>query len=81
MPTSVPVVPHHGATVGNRAGLDARLVHLLKRVELVLSVRRERRMLSALDDRELADLGLGRCDAEREAGRGLFDLPQDRLCR
>lgn len=45
---------------------------------LALRVRRERRQLAALDDAQLADLGLTRADAERESRRGLFDIPAHR---
>jgi len=65
-----------------KAGFIARgktqLFRLFAAVELALQVQRERRMLRALDDRALKDLGLnGRADAE--ASRAFWDLPRDRL--
>jgi uncharacterized protein YjiS (DUF1127 family) len=51
-------------------------VSLVSRVAKALAVRRERRALLALDDRMLADVGLSRTDAYREAHRPLFDLPR-----
>lgn len=48
---------------------------LISRVAKALAIRRERRALMTLDDRMLADVGLSRTDAYREAHRPLFDLP------
>jgi uncharacterized protein YjiS (DUF1127 family) len=48
----------------------------ISRVAKALAIRRERRALLALDDRMLADVGLSRTDAYREAHRPLFDLPR-----
>ena len=45
---------------------------------LARRVARERRALAGLDARELADIGLDRETARREAGRGLLDLPPAR---
>jgi uncharacterized protein YjiS (DUF1127 family) len=39
---------------------------------------RERRMLAALDDAALKDIGLSRADVERETGRSPLDLPRRR---
>lgn len=41
-----------------------------------LDVARQRRRLLALDERMLKDIGLSRSDAEREARRGFWDIPQ-----
>ena len=41
-----------------------------------LDVARQRRRLLALDERMLKDIGLSRSDAEREAHRGFWDIPQ-----
>ena len=49
--------------------------NLLGRVSKALTVRRERRALMALDDRMLADVGLSRADAYREAHRPFLDVP------
>lgn len=48
---------------------------LLDRVSFALRVRRERQALQTLDDATLKDLGLSRTDVQREAMRGMFDLP------
>ncbi|MEM0922004.1 MAG: DUF1127 domain-containing protein [Pseudomonadota bacterium] len=42
----------------------------------MLTVSAERRHLARLSDRELADIGLDRVDAEREAARPFWDLPR-----
>ena len=55
-----------------------RLARIFAALELAIAVRRERRMLRALDARALKDLGLnGRADAE--SSRAFWDLPRDRL--
>jgi uncharacterized protein YjiS (DUF1127 family) len=58
------------------AGYVGRLVLAL---ELAMQVRRERRMLAALDDRALKDVGFQRGEAQVEAQRSFWDLPNDRL--
>jgi len=58
-----------------RRGLAGQMVLTLV---LALRVRRERRQLAALNDAQLADLGLTRADAQRESRRGLFDIPAQR---
>lgn len=45
------------------------------------SVRRERQMLASLDDRMLKDIGLTRADANLEAARPSWDVPDSRLPR
>lgn len=40
-------------------------------------VARERRHLEALDDRFLADIGVDRIEARREAMRSFWDLPRE----
>lgn len=40
------------------------------------AVRRQRKALLALSDETLTDLGLTRAQAQREAHRGLWDLPR-----
>jgi uncharacterized protein YjiS (DUF1127 family) len=60
------------------APVAAPAVHgLVGRIAAALSVRRERRALMALDDRMLADVGLSRADAYREAHRPFLDVPAD----
>ena len=52
---------------------------LIKLMQLVWQVRRERNRLAALDHNTLAGMGIHPGDARREAQRGLFDLPKSRL--
>ena len=52
---------------------------LILAFELALQVRRERRMLSSMDDRALADVGFNRSHAHTEAQRSFWDVPIDRL--
>ncbi|PKU23308.1 DUF1127 domain-containing protein [Telmatospirillum siberiense] len=49
---------------------DRLLLRTWARVEAALARRRERRRLLGLDDHLLKDIGLSRCDAHREAGKG-----------
>ena len=42
-------------------------------------VRRERQLLATLDDRMLKDIGLTRADANLEAARPGWDMPECRL--
>jgi len=44
-------------------------------------VRRERQLLATLDDRMLKDIGLTRADANLEAARPDWDVPDSRLPR
>jgi uncharacterized protein YjiS (DUF1127 family) len=48
----------------------------LPRLRLALGVAAQRHRLSRLDDALLADIGLTRAQAEAEARRGLWDLPE-----
>jgi uncharacterized protein YjiS (DUF1127 family) len=64
-------LPH----VGAHAGIVDAMARLVVRLRAGLLARRQRRALMALDDRMLADIGLSRTDAYREASRPLFDLP------
>jgi len=50
----------------------------LKSIRLMRSVARERRVLARLSDRELRDMGISRADAQLEARRSRFDLPEYR---
>ena len=54
-----------------------RIVRLLRTLELALQVRHERRLLLAMDDRTLKDLGLQGI-AYAEATRPVWDVPLDR---
>lgn len=46
-----------------------------------MAARRQRLQLLALDDRMLADIGISRADAYREAARSTFDVPHNILGR
>ncbi len=50
--------------------------HLALILELAVEIRRERRMLSSLDDRALKDIGLNRGEADAEADRPFWDIPR-----
>jgi uncharacterized protein YjiS (DUF1127 family) len=65
---------------GGLARTGARLACLMGAIELALQVRRERRILLAMDDRMLKDLGLNGI-AYGEATRAFWDVPADRLRR
>jgi uncharacterized protein YjiS (DUF1127 family) len=62
---------------GGLAHSGKRIARLIGAIELALQVRRERRILLAMDDRMLKDLGLnGRAYAE--ASRPFWDVPAER---
>ena len=63
---------------GGLARTGKRIARLLGAIELALQVRRERRILLAMDDRMLKDLGLNGT-AYAEANRPFWDVPVDRL--
>ncbi len=68
--TQLRFVPHNvGAT---------RPTHLLRQVWTALAemhrARRTRRLLTEMDDRMLADIGIGRGDALMEASRAPWDI-------
>ena len=63
---------------GGLAQTGARLARLIGTIELALQVRRERRILLAMDDRMLKDLGLSGI-AYTEATRAFWDVPADRM--
>ncbi|MEQ3625151.1 MAG: DUF1127 domain-containing protein [Celeribacter sp.] len=46
-------------------------------LRVMQSLRRQRRALDRLDAAQLADIGLSRNVASREAGRHFWDLPQN----
>ena len=52
---------------------------LVEYLQLVNSVRRERRHLAKLSDSQLDDLGISRAEANAEASRGWPDLPKSRM--
>lgn len=59
--------------------LIAKMIQFDKTLELGEQVRRERRELLKLDEHELADIGISRADAKREASRSFLDMPAGRL--
>lgn len=54
----------------------ARRTSALSRLGHMIAVWRQRRVLKALDDRALDDIGLSRDEAETEAGRRFWDAPE-----
>jgi uncharacterized protein YjiS (DUF1127 family) len=79
----------HGAALGSVpaittvAGSPAKraVARLWRFIEAALRVRRERRELGALDDYLLKDIGVSRSQAQREANRDFFDVPEHRIRR
>ena len=71
-PPAIPCLP------GGRASAGKRIARFLGAIELALQVRRERRILLAMDDRMLKDLGLNGI-AYAEASRPFWDVPAERL--
>jgi len=65
---------------GGLAHAGARIARLMGAIELAFRVRRERRILLAMDDRMLKDLGLNGI-AYADASRPFWDVPVDRLRR
>jgi len=63
---------HQGFQFGPRA---ASYTDLLTRAFRAYGVYRQRQHLKALSDRQLADIGISRRDAEIEATRSFWDLP------
>ncbi len=50
---------------------------LIARLRAALALRRHRRHLRDLPDHLLCDIGLSRAAAEREAGRPVWDVPDN----
>ncbi len=72
--------PHSGDRhpVAHREdNLLATLTRFARTWQVVLETRRQRRMLMALDDRMLSDIGLSRSQAFREGSKTLLDFPRD----
>ena len=63
---------HFARSVADRA------LHAIAYFSLCLQVARERRQLRNFDTRALKDIGLSRADAQREADRGFWDIPEHR---
>ncbi len=71
----IAVLDQSARLVGNGQSLPVRLARYAL---LALRVRAERRQLATLSDAALADMGISRADAEREAQRPLLDIPAHR---
>jgi uncharacterized protein YjiS (DUF1127 family) len=61
------------------AQFGRRISILFANLALAMQVRRERRMLQALDARTLKDLGFNHSDVHAEGDRTFWDLPVDRM--
>lgn len=76
MGTSVPSIAHIPATrVPGHVGWTS----LIARLETMWQVYKERHALKSLDERMLNDLGINRGQADVEANRSFFDLPDNRI--
>ncbi|MGD9866093.1 MAG: DUF1127 domain-containing protein [Pseudodonghicola sp.] len=64
------------APTRRRAHRCARRASALSQLGHMIAVWRQRRVLKALDDRALDDIGLTRDEAETEAGRRFWDAPE-----
>lgn len=69
MPESIAFFP---SPVDTRPSMAHRLHRWLN---AVLATADERRKLAALDDRQLADIGVSRATVDAEAARPFWDLP------
>lgn len=58
-------------------GLALRLTAVAAWIKQAWSVQRQRKALTKMDDRMLADIGLTRAQAYQEASRPFWDLPAD----
>lgn len=68
----------YNAAGSRPASIIARAAAL---VVLASRIRRERNQLAGMTDDALADIGISRSDANREAARELFDIPAPRKHR
>lgn len=75
MSPSIAVLDQSARLAGKGLSLPVRVARY---VLLALRVRAERRQLATLSDAQLADMGIARADAEREAQRPLLDIPAHR---
>ncbi len=69
---------HHFGRESIFGRLIVKLIDFDKSLEFSEQVRRERRELLKLDSRALADIGISREDALREASRPFLDVPEER---
>ncbi len=61
---------------GSRPRLTHRLTQAVSWVESAFRTARERRLLMALDECALKDIGVSKADAEAEWSRPFWDLPR-----
>ena len=66
------------ARFAGRSTLRGMAADVWIRLHEMLRARRTRRMLGEMDDRMLADIGIGRGDALTEAARPMWDLSRRR---
>lgn len=67
---------HAAITRISTCAAPRRNAGLLRGLSLRLAALRQRRALAAMDAARLADIGLSREDALKEAGRGFWDAPE-----
>lgn len=72
-------VPTIGPAIAS--GTSAGWKGAVRFLKAAFAVAGERNALAGLDDRMLKDIGITRCDAEREATRDFFDVPVYRIDR
>ncbi len=67
-----------GALRSARPSLRHAIADAVQVVQIMFRARATRRLLPDMDDRLLADIGVGRGDALQEAARPMWDLAQRR---
>lgn len=65
-----------GEPSGSRSPVDA-VRRLLRRLDAMVAVSRQRRELLTFDDRMLKDIGVTRADVQREANRRFWDIDDE----
>ncbi len=79
-PIAITIVSASAASAASAATLaPSPRVTLLARVRHALAVRRQRQALAELDSRQLLDIGVSEKHARQEAGRGLLDVPTQKV--
>jgi uncharacterized protein YjiS (DUF1127 family) len=72
------ITPPRVVVNGQIKQVGVAVVRTWHRLQHINRIWRERRLLAALDDRALKDIGLNRADVVRETSRSPIDLPQCR---
>lgn len=67
---------HTAALAVTRLQSRGLFAGLFARFDLALTARRQRRQLARLDHSQLADLGITADQAQQEAARSFWDVPQ-----